>query len=107
MAMVARECLAHADYGVHILASDIDTAALQMAVRGVYKKDRVDGLSLDRLQRFFQRGNGRNNGLVRVKLEMPVIVEIQMITFNVYTDCLGHSSLYHIFCFISVSYVYS
>lgn len=98
MAIVARECLAHADYGVHILASDIDTAALQVAVRGVYKKDRVDGLSLERLQRFFQRGKGRNKGLVRVKHELQEMIEFQMINLNASTGWPGPSSMDVIFC---------
>ncbi|MBS7457264.1 CheR family methyltransferase [Coralloluteibacterium stylophorae] len=59
---------------VEILATDIDTAVLQTAVRGVYPLERLKGVSPERQKRFFQRGAGANAGLCRVKPELRALV---------------------------------
>ncbi len=51
---------------VTIVASDIDTQVLEFARRGVYPMERVEQLSRERLQKFFLRGTGRNEGFCRV-----------------------------------------
>jgi chemotaxis protein methyltransferase CheR len=53
-----------------LAASDIDSRVLATASRGVYRLDSLKGLSQERLQRFFLRGKGANEGLVRVKPEL-------------------------------------
>jgi chemotaxis protein methyltransferase CheR len=53
-----------------LAASDIDSRVLATASRGVYRLDILKGLSQERLQRFFLRGKGANEGLVRVKPEL-------------------------------------
>jgi chemotaxis protein methyltransferase CheR len=55
-----------------LAASDIDSRVLATASRGVYRLDSLKGLSQERLQRFFLRGKGANEGLVRVKPELAV-----------------------------------
>lgn len=54
---------------VQIVASDIDTNVLNTARRGVYNAD-SRGLSPQRLKQFFMRGNGANEGRIRVKPEL-------------------------------------
>jgi chemotaxis protein methyltransferase CheR len=49
-----------------IVASDIDTQVLEFACRGVYPMERVEQLSQERLQKFFLRGTGSNEGYCRV-----------------------------------------
>ena len=56
-------------------ASDIDSKVLATAARGVYRMDSVKGLDTSRLQRFFLRGKGGNEGLLRVKPELQRMVE--------------------------------
>jgi chemotaxis protein methyltransferase CheR len=58
-----------------LAASDIDSRVLATASRGVYRLDSLKGLSQERLQRFFLRGKGANEGLVRVKPELRRLVE--------------------------------
>jgi chemotaxis protein methyltransferase CheR len=61
----------------HIFATDIDTNVLATAAAGVYPVERVRSLSTERLKRFFQRGAGAQDGLVRVRPELR-----KMVTFE-------------------------
>ncbi|HEU0198713.1 MAG TPA: CheR family methyltransferase [Nevskiaceae bacterium] len=51
---------------VKILATDIDTRVLEQGRTGVYKLERVEGLTDAQRHRFFRRGTGANAGLCRV-----------------------------------------
>lgn len=61
----------------HIIATDIDTNVLNVGANGVYTQDRLDKLAPERAKRFFQKGKGAQEGLVRVRPELR-----QMITFK-------------------------
>ncbi|MCU0705106.1 MAG: hypothetical protein MUF18_14125 [Fimbriiglobus sp.] len=68
LAMTLADHAPQADgWDVKILASDIDTAVLASAAKGVYPDDRLAGLSPDHLRRFFLRGTGANAGKVSVR----------------------------------------
>ncbi|HCY14945.1 MAG TPA: chemotaxis protein CheR [Curvibacter sp.] len=56
-------------------ASDIDSKVLATAARGVYRLDGLKGIDTARLQRFFMRGKGNNEGMVRVKPELQRMIE--------------------------------
>jgi chemotaxis protein methyltransferase CheR len=58
-----------------LIASDIDSKVLASAAQGVYKVEALKGLSEDRIQRFFLRGKGVNQGMARVKPELRRFVE--------------------------------
>jgi chemotaxis protein methyltransferase CheR len=60
-----------------IIATDIDTNVLATAAAGVYTIDRLDKMSEERSKRFFQRGRGEREGMVRVRQELR-----QMVTFK-------------------------
>jgi chemotaxis protein methyltransferase CheR len=62
---------------VKILATDIDTNVLEKARKAVYPLDQLQKLTPDQLKRYFLKGEGRNQGLARVKPELQ-----QMITFK-------------------------
>jgi chemotaxis protein methyltransferase CheR len=62
---------------VSIVATDIDTNVLATAEAGVYPMERVDKLEPERLRRFFLKGKGAQEGLVRVRPELR-----QLITFR-------------------------
>jgi len=62
---------------VQIIATDIDTNVLATASAGVYPLDRVDKMDPARLRRFFLKGKGTQDGLVRVRPELR-----QLITFR-------------------------
>lgn len=53
-----------------LIASDIDSDVLASAERGIYKLNGLKGISEAIVQRFFLRGKGSNEGLVRVKSEL-------------------------------------
>lgn len=64
---------------VQILATDIDTAVLAHGEAGVYRRDRVDRLSPERLSRFFTKGVGAQEGSYIVKPELRRLVSFRRI----------------------------
>jgi chemotaxis protein methyltransferase CheR len=60
-----------------VIATDIDTNVLDIAAAGVYPMERVEKLAPERLKRFFLRGRGQQEGLVRVRPELR-----QMVSFT-------------------------
>ena len=72
--MTALESLgAHPNF--HLWASDIDSKVLATAARGVYRMEASKGLDPTRLQKFFLRGKGGNEGLLRVKPELQRMID--------------------------------
>lgn len=64
---------------ISIMASDLDTNVLATASKGVYPIERVEKLSPERLQRFFLRGTGAQEGFVAVRPELKRLIEFQRI----------------------------
>jgi len=60
-----------------ILATDINTEALEKAQRGIYRQQEVKGISYDYLKKHFKLGTGPNQGLFKVKDNLQ-----KMITFT-------------------------
>ncbi len=60
---------------VEVLCSDIDSKVLATAARGVYRQDAIKGIDMTRAQRYFLRGKGANEGLLRVKPELQRMIE--------------------------------
>lgn len=67
-----------------LTASDIDSKVLASAAQGVYRLESLKGISEDRMQRFFLRGKGANEGMARVKPELQRL--IQFISVNLIRD---------------------
>ncbi len=67
-----------------LTASDIDSKVLASAAQGVYRLESLKGISEDRMQRFFLRGKGVNEGMARVKPELQRL--IQFISVNLIRD---------------------
>ena len=67
-----------------LVASDIDSKVLATAAQGVYRLDGVKGVDAARVQRFFMRGKGANEGFVRVKSEL--MAHIQFLIVNLIKD---------------------
>ena len=76
LAMTLIEALG-ASTSARLLATDIDTHVLEAARRGVYRLDAARQCGEARLKRFFLRGSGANEGMVRVKPEAQRLVEFE------------------------------
>ena len=77
IAMTVVETFGSFNTPVSIFASDLDTSVLYTAAKGVYALDRVDKMSPERLNRFFVRGNGAQDGSYIVKPELRRMVTFQ------------------------------
>jgi chemotaxis protein methyltransferase CheR len=80
-----------------VVASDIDTSALERAQAGIYPAGRAASVGAERLQRFFQRGAGPYEGLARVRPEVRERVEFRSV--NLHDEAYAvDGSLDAIFC---------
>lgn len=62
-----------------ILASDIDTYVLEIAAKGVYRREELNALSDQQLKRYFFRGTGQHSGMVRVRPELTNMIDFQQL----------------------------
>lgn len=81
--MTAIEALG-AKANLALTASDIDSKVLASAAQGVYRLEGLKGVNEERIQRFFMRGKGANEGMARVKPELQRM--IQFISVNLIRD---------------------
>ena len=80
IAMTAVRSLRHARRRrCQIIATDIDTNVLATASAGVYPLERVDKLDAERLRRFFLKGKGAQEGLVRVRPELRKLITFRQL----------------------------
>jgi chemotaxis protein methyltransferase CheR len=77
IAMTACEAFNTLTPPVQIIATDIDTNVLTIGSNGVYGIDRLDKMAPERARRFFLRGRGDQEGMVRVRPELR-----QLVTFR-------------------------
>ncbi len=84
LAMTVQEVLGSAASQVKILATDIDTEALNTARQGIYPLEAVEKLGEARCRRFFQRGSGARAGKARVRPELASMIDFR--TLNLVTD---------------------
>lgn len=77
IAMTACEAFNTLTPPVQIIATDIDTNVLATGANGVYSEERIGKMEPERLKKFFQRGKGAQEGMVRVRSELR-----NMVTFR-------------------------
>lgn len=78
IAMTVQEAMgSFSGWDLKILATDLDTNVLEHARQGIYKSDKLEGVSPEREKKWFVQGKGSNEGHVRVKDELK-----DLITFN-------------------------
>lgn len=75
LAMTLQEALGARASQSKIVATDIDTDALQKARTGVYPLEQVRKLDEARIKQFFQKGTGQRAGFARVRAEVASLVE--------------------------------
>jgi chemotaxis protein methyltransferase CheR len=66
-------------WDVRILASDIDTAMLAQAERGIYEEARLQPIGRERWGRYFLRGTGPSQGWYQVRPELRRLVTFRRI----------------------------
>lgn len=79
IAMTACEAFNTLTPPVQIVATDIDTNVLATAANGVYPMERIEKLAPERLRRFFLRGKGAHEGMVRIRPELRALVTFRQL----------------------------
>jgi len=74
VAFTAIEALGNSHPPLEIIATDIDTQVLTRAQTAIYPLEAVASLSPERVARFFKKGVGQNEGMVRVRPEIAKLV---------------------------------
>jgi chemotaxis protein methyltransferase CheR len=64
---------------VEIIATDIDTNVLATAAAGVYPLDRIKKMDDARVRKFFERGTGKHDGLVRMKKAVRELIHFHQL----------------------------
>lgn len=95
LAIVAKESIP-AGWDVRIDATDLDTNVLQTGSQGMYSVESLKGVSDERVKKWFLRGSGANEGLVKVKSELQGIIKFQQL--NLMNDWPWQESFDLIFC---------
>ena len=85
-----------ASWNIQILATDISTEVLSTAVSGVYHHTRVKNLPAELVRQFFQKGQGRWNGFVRVKPVLRNMIDFRR--FNLMSPFAFSEKFDIIFC---------
>ena len=97
IAMTLREAIPDIDNrDIRILASDLDTNVVQTAANGIYQENRIEGLADERCKRWFQRGKGKQNNMVRVVPELKKMITFKQL--NLIKDWPMQCSFDVIFC---------
>lgn len=75
IAIVLKECIPDIErWDVKILATDLDSNILEVAKEGVYPKEHLKEISIDRRKRWFQVGRGINDNSIKVANEAKDII---------------------------------
>lgn len=75
LGMTLLETLGNKASQSRVIATDIDTDALEKARTGVYPLEQVSKIDEVRIKRFFQKGTGKRLGLARIRPEVSSLVE--------------------------------
>ena len=79
IAMTACEAFGSLTPPVTIIATDIDTNVLETAAQGIYSIERLEKMAMPRIKRFFLKGSGSNNGLVRIRKEVRDMIRFEQL----------------------------
>jgi len=77
LAITVLEAAGTKSFDASILATDISTKVLKIAETGIYGQDRVKGIAMPILKKYFQVGTGNSEGHVRVKTELKKMIEFR------------------------------
>ena len=95
LAIILKESVP-AGWDARVIATDLDTTVVQTGLAGVYKDDRLKGVTEVRKKRWFLKGEGSMAGWVKVKPELQEIIDFGQI--NLMHDWPIKEKLDVIFC---------
>jgi chemotaxis protein methyltransferase CheR len=75
LAITLKESKLSSQWNIDLQATDLDSNVLATASRGIYAMSRVEGMSKERLKRWFYRGKGGQQGMVKVKPELNQMID--------------------------------
>lgn len=84
------------DWDIKILATDLDGNVIETGRQGVYTEERLTGMPPEQIKRFFQKGGGQQQGLVRVREELRQLVHFKRL--NLLTNWPMRGPFDVIFC---------
>ncbi|HEB91928.1 MAG TPA: protein-glutamate O-methyltransferase CheR [Gammaproteobacteria bacterium] len=96
IAMVLRETLPEKGWDARLLATDLDSEVVAKAQRGIYAQERVNGISPERLRRWFLRGKADNEGMVQVRSPLRELIAFRQL--NLMQEWPINGPLDFIFC---------
>ena len=79
LAMTACEAFDSLTPPVQIFASDIDTAVLAQAKAGVYTRDRLESVPVERIRKFFQACPTEGEGAFRIRPELQRLIQFSQV----------------------------
>ncbi len=91
---IAENIADYQSWDIRILATDIDSNVVRKASSGVYDKSRVEGMDQRLLKKYFKKGRGPNDGLVRVNEELRKLIDFSQLNLlhkwpvNERMDCI-------------------
>lgn len=96
MAITAMEAFNSMNPPVRILATDIDTKVLEHAKKGVYRMDQVEKIPDDILRKYFLKGKGDSEGLIRVRPEVQALLTFRKLNLmdNVWSLRPGFDAIF-------------
>jgi len=96
MAITAMEAFNSMNPPVRILATDIDTKVLEHAKKGVYRMDQVEKIPDDILRKYFLKGKGESEGLIRVRPEVQALLTFRKLNLmdNVWSLRPGFDAIF-------------
>lgn len=78
IAIVLKEAVP-SGWDAKVIATDLDTNVVNTGIKGVYKDDRLKGVSEERKKRWFLKGTGSNSGFIKVKPELQEAIKFGQI----------------------------
>lgn len=96
MAITAMEAFNSMNPPVRILATDIDTKVLDHARKGIYRMDQVEKIPDDILRKYFLKGKGESDGLIRVRPEVQALLTFRKLNLmdNVWSLRPGFDAIF-------------
>lgn len=79
-----------------VIATDLDSNVVHTGETGVYKTDRLKGVSEERKKRWFLKGSGSHEGYVKVKPELQKVIDFGQL--NLMDEWPIKDSIDAIFC---------